>query len=94
MIDERTVQTNEKALHEFLRNADKTFVTQVGILSLALLTEQFPTEQYQEFLTECIDNAAELHKAKLLGLKNVTGSPSAAPEGSEEDEGTEGSTNG
>jgi hypothetical protein len=96
MIDKQATQTNEKVLHEFLRNADKTFVTQVGIISLALLTEQFSTEQYQEFLTDCIDNAAELHKAKLLGVKNVTGSPSAVPEGPDEDENeqTGDSTNG
>ena len=58
----------------------------VGIVSLALLTQQLPTEQYQEFLKDCIDNAAELHKAKLLGVKNVSGSSSPASEETDEDE--------
>lgn len=93
-MDQAAIKQNEEQLGQFLDHGDKKFVGQVGIMALALLTEQMEPDQYKQFLSECIDNAAELHKAKLLGLKNVTGSPSAVPEGSEEDEGTGDSTNG
>jgi hypothetical protein len=93
-MDQTAVQQNEKQLEQFVSQADKKFVPQVGIMALALLTEQMEPDQYKQFLSDCIDNAADLHKAKLLGLKNVAGSPSAVPEGSEEDEETGDSTNG
>jgi hypothetical protein len=68
-MTEQDTKQNEATLENFLDRADKQFVYKVGLTSLALLTEQLPPEQYQAFLSDCVDNAAELQKHKMLNSK-------------------------
>lgn len=68
-MTEQDVQQNEKTLQTFLERTDKQFVFRVGMTSLALLTEQLPPDQYSAFLSDCVDNAAELQKHKMLNSK-------------------------
>lgn len=66
-MDQTAIQQNEQALGELLDRGDKAFVSQIGIMALALLTEQMQPEQYRELLSNAIDNASELQKHKQLG---------------------------
>jgi hypothetical protein len=67
MVDQTAIQQNEKLLGSLLDRGDKKFVTQVGIMALTLLTEQLPPDQYKQFLSECANNAVEMHRFKSLG---------------------------
>lgn len=82
MIDQAAIQQNEKMLADFLDRADKKFVTQVGIMSLTLLTEQMPPAQYQQFVASCIQNAHQLVGYSLLNRNTPKGveAPVSGPE--------------
>jgi hypothetical protein len=71
MADETAaVKQNEQALGEFIDQADKKFVGQAGIMALALLTEQMEPQQYKQLLSECIENAMQMHRFKMLNGKS------------------------
>ena len=78
-MDQASVKQNEEQLAQLLDQADKKFVGQVGVMALALLTEQMEPEQYRKFLAMCVDDAVEMHRYKML-----SGKPggTAAPAGS------------
>jgi hypothetical protein len=67
MDQQNAVTQNEQLLKAFLDKADKKFVNQVGVIALTLLTEHMPPEQYEQFLSECADNAVEMHRYKMVG---------------------------
>lgn len=68
-MDQTAVKQNEDLLGQFLDQSDKRFIGQVGVTALTLLTEQLSPEDYKQFLTECIDNAVEIHRFKMLNGK-------------------------
>lgn len=67
MNDQTAVQQNEQLLKSFLDRADKKFIFQVGLVALTLLTEEMSPEQYEQFLSECAQNAIEVHRYKMMG---------------------------
>lgn len=71
-MDQVSTQKNEHLLGQFLDSADKEFVGQVGIIALGLLTERMNSEEYQLFLSECVDNAMEFKKHKILNAQSPT----------------------
>lgn len=75
-MDQAAIKQNEEQLGQLLDQGDKKFVGQVGIMALALLTEQMEPDQYKQFLSECINNAVEMHRYKMLnGNKAAKGNP-------------------
>lgn len=83
-MDQAAVKQNEDALGQFLDKSDKKFVGQVGVVALTLLTEQLDPEQYKKFLAECVDNAVEIHRYKMLNngkeTKTAPGEATASPD--------------
>jgi hypothetical protein len=65
-MDQQAIDQNEQLLGQFLDNADKKFIGHVGMTALAIMTEKLPPDQYQAFLSECIENAHEIQKHKSL----------------------------
>lgn len=78
-MDQAAVKQNEKTLGKLLDKGDKKFVALVGVMSLSLLTEQMDADAYQKFLHDCITNAHEIQKHKMLG----TDKPDKDEEGAE-----------
>jgi hypothetical protein len=70
-MTEQEVARNEKTLTRFLHKANKQFTYRVGLISLALLTEQFSPAQFEAFLSNCVDEATELQKHKNLNTNDV-----------------------
>lgn len=60
---------NEQLLGEFLDKADKKFAALVGITALGIEAMSMPQDEFRAFLSECINQAHDLHKAKLLGAE-------------------------
>jgi len=69
VVNQAQIDQNEQLLAQFLDNADKKFIHQVGLTALAILTEQMPPEQYQSFLKESIESAHEIQKYKSLNTR-------------------------
>jgi len=75
-MDQTAVEQNENLLGQFLDQSDKKFIGQVGVMALTLLSEQMEPQQYKQFLSECVDNAVEMHRFKMLnGKPDKTSSP-------------------
>ena len=69
-MDKAAITQNEEQLGQFLDQGDKKFVAQVGVMALTLLTEQMEPEQYKQFLSDCIENAVQMHRYKMMNGKN------------------------
>lgn len=66
-MDPADVHKNEQVLGSLVDQADKKFTALVGMMALGILTEHLPADQYQAFVSECIENAHEFVKHKMLG---------------------------
>lgn len=78
-MEQTAIKQNEDLLGQFLDQSDKKFVGQVGVMALALLTEQLDPDQFKQFLSQCVENAVDMHRVKMMHGKQPKPTE-AAPE--------------
>lgn len=60
-------KANEKLLSYFLEKADKKFAAIVGVTALGIQSLTMDSKEFKAFLTECINQAHDIQKSKMMG---------------------------